>query len=199
MNDLVIWSLLIDPRRPDTIFAGTRPAHIFRSTDAGRTWAQLGATINQTCSGLVYHRVTTLLADPADADCVWAGIELDGIRRTNDLGERWKRRDTGLSSLDIHSLAIVPGKGSGRRIIASTNNDLNVSGRIFGASPKKSTSLTCCSSATATAHPAASARSGDPATAAAVGRKRVSLARRTARSGDSPRMVPIETASTHTA
>jgi photosystem II stability/assembly factor-like uncharacterized protein len=126
MNDLVIWSLLVDPRRPDTIFAGTRPAHIFRSTDAGRTWSQVGATINQLCSNLIFNRVTTLAADPLDADTFWAGIELDGIRRSRDGGGSWTRCDTGLSSQDIHSLAIAT-VGASKRILAATNNDLNVS------------------------------------------------------------------------
>jgi photosystem II stability/assembly factor-like uncharacterized protein len=127
MNKLAIWSLLIDPRQPDTIFSGTRPAHIFRSTDAGRTWAQVGATINQLCNNLVFNRVTTLAADPIDTDTFWAGIEIDGVRKSCDCGETWGRCDTGLSSLDIHSLAIVPAGGLSRRILAATNNDLNVS------------------------------------------------------------------------
>ena len=127
MNNLVIWSLLVDPLRSDTVFAGTRPAHIFRSTDAGRTWAQVGATINQLCSNLVFNRVTTIAADPLDADTFWAGIELDGVRRSRDRGESWTRCDAGLSSQDIHALAIAPIDASSKRILAATNNDLNVS------------------------------------------------------------------------
>lgn len=125
LSRLVTWSLLVSPHDPATIYAGTRPAHLFRSQDAGRTWTQLGATIAQHCNNIVYNRVTTLLADPDDPQGLWAGVEIDAVRRSGDAGETWARCASGLSSQDIHALAIVPGRP--RRILASTNNDLNVS------------------------------------------------------------------------
>jgi photosystem II stability/assembly factor-like uncharacterized protein len=134
MNHLVTWCVLVDPRRPDVLFAGTRPARIFRSTDAGRNWVQLDVAIAQHCDNLVYNRVTTLLPDPNVFDGLWAGIEIDGVWQSSDLGETWSRHNAGLSSLDIHSMVIVPRDGASRCIFASTNNDLNLStdeGRIW--------------------------------------------------------------------
>jgi photosystem II stability/assembly factor-like uncharacterized protein len=45
MNDLPIWSLAIDPVDPNTLFAGTRPAALFRSKDGGQTWIRLDVDI----------------------------------------------------------------------------------------------------------------------------------------------------------
>lgn len=126
LNQLVTWSLLVSPHEPDTLYAGTRPAQLFRCTDAGRSWTQLGASIGQLCNNIVYNRVTTLLADPDDRSGLWAGIEIDAVRHSTDGGDSWVRLETGLSSQDIHGLAIIPGPGA-RRILATTNNDLNVS------------------------------------------------------------------------
>ena len=40
MNKMDVWKIAFDPADPDTIFAGTRPAALFRSTDGGRHWRQ---------------------------------------------------------------------------------------------------------------------------------------------------------------
>jgi len=123
---LVTWSLLVSPHDPETIYVGTRPAHLFRSVDAGRTWTQLAALIAQPCNNIIYNRVTTIVADPQEQHGLWAGIEIDAVQHSTDGGDTWVQRKTGLSSLDIHGLAVVPAP-TGRRILATTNNDLNVS------------------------------------------------------------------------
>ena len=41
MNEMDVWRIAIDPADPDTIFAGTRPAALFRSKDGGRSWQKL--------------------------------------------------------------------------------------------------------------------------------------------------------------
>jgi photosystem II stability/assembly factor-like uncharacterized protein len=127
MNTVVIWSLLIDRRHPETIFAGTRPAHVFRSTDGGRSWIKLPATFERDCKGLIFNRLTTLISDPIDPDTVWVGVEIGGIQMSRDRGESWTTVNNGLSSLDIHGLAIVAGSDQSRRILATTNNDMNAS------------------------------------------------------------------------
>ena len=126
MDDLVVWALLVLPAQPDTIFAGTRPAGVYRSTDGGDTWhdAQLGAQVE--CDVIEYNRITTIIADPLAPRSVWTGVEIDGCWRSDDAGGAWSRHAEGLSSLDVHGLVVVPENGS-RRLVAATNNGVNVS------------------------------------------------------------------------
>jgi photosystem II stability/assembly factor-like uncharacterized protein len=128
LNGLQVWSVLLLPHAPDVILVGTGPSRLFRSEDGGRTWAEPAVRIRQDCPRIVHTRVTTLVADPGEPDTVWAGVEIDGLRRSRDGGRTWQPvGQHGLSSLDIHAVAVVPGDGGGRRLLAATNNDLNVS------------------------------------------------------------------------
>jgi photosystem II stability/assembly factor-like uncharacterized protein len=124
-NGILIWSLLIHPQNPNLIFAGVCPAGIYRSADGGESWVKLSIPLEEACAPIVYSRVTALVADPDDPNAIWAGVEIDGLWRSPDLGETWERLSAGLSSQDIHAFAIVP--GTPRRLVASTNNDLNLS------------------------------------------------------------------------
>jgi photosystem II stability/assembly factor-like uncharacterized protein len=119
-----IWSLLV---RPDLILAGTCPSRLFRSTDGGATWEEPPVQLVQECPRIIWTRVTSLAADPTERDTLWAGVEIDGLRRSRDGGRTWQAVGQGLSSRDIHALAVVPGNGRPKRLIATTNNDVNVS------------------------------------------------------------------------
>jgi photosystem II stability/assembly factor-like uncharacterized protein len=122
-----LWSLLLLPHDPDVILVGTCPSRIFRSADGGRTWEEPPVRIQRECPRIIYTRVTCLAADPVDPETVWAGVEIDGIRRSRDGGRTWERLGEGLSSLDIHALAVVPLDGGRKHLLAATNNDLNLS------------------------------------------------------------------------
>ena len=127
LDGLQIWSLLLLPSNPDVILAGTCPSRLFRSEDAGRTWTEATATMVQHCPRIMNTRVTTLVADPENPAGVWAGVEIDGIRRSRDGGRTWQALGQGLSSLDIHALAIVLNRCRPKRLLAATNNDMNLS------------------------------------------------------------------------
>src|SRR5213075_51016 len=73
MNRLDVWKIAIDPVDPDTIFAGTRPAALFRSKDGGRSWKKLPAAIAEECPNVRIPRVTALTVDPSDHRNVWPG------------------------------------------------------------------------------------------------------------------------------
>ena len=122
---MLIWSLLLHPQNPETILVGTCPPALYRSQDSGKSWEKLSAMIEQDCPPIRYNRVTCLVADPVDENTLWAGVEIDGVYRSRDNGESWERLGTGLSSQDIHGLAIVP--GSPKTLLATTNNDVNLS------------------------------------------------------------------------
>lgn len=127
LNGLQIWSMLLLPHKPDVILVGACPARLFRSEDAGRTWTEATVPILQECPRIMHTRVTTLAADPTEPGTVWAGVEIDGLYRSQDEGRTWRKLGQGLSSQDIHGLAIIPGVGGPKRLLASTNNDLNAS------------------------------------------------------------------------
>jgi photosystem II stability/assembly factor-like uncharacterized protein len=125
LADLQVWSVHIAPGRPDVILVGTRPSALYRSEDGGETWAVAAATLETTCPRILHTRVTTIVTDPNNAELAWAGVEIDGVHASRDGGRAWAPIGVGLSSRDIHALAVVPGPDGGRRLLAATNNDLN--------------------------------------------------------------------------
>src|SRR5262249_18117812 len=109
------------------ILAGTCPPRLFRSADGGRTWTEPAVRFAQECPRIIYNRVTTLVSDPVEANTLWCGVEIDSLFLSRDAGVTWEPRRSGLSSRDIHALAIVSGNGKPKQLLASTNNDLNLS------------------------------------------------------------------------
>jgi photosystem II stability/assembly factor-like uncharacterized protein len=123
VEGLEVWSLWQCPERPEVLLAGTRPSRIFRSEDGGRSWKEARTRMTPDCPRILYTRVTVIVGDPHDPDQLWAGVEIDGIHHSRDGGRSWEPVGSGLSSKDIHSIAVVePG-----RLLAATNNDLNES------------------------------------------------------------------------
>ena len=88
-----VWSVVQDPRDPAIIYAGARPAALYRSTDGGRVWSELAvpgiAKLSEVNMGPT--RVTQILFDPFVADRLWATIEIGGIYRSDDRGLTWTR------------------------------------------------------------------------------------------------------------
>jgi photosystem II stability/assembly factor-like uncharacterized protein len=128
LDGLQVWSVLLAPPRPERMVVGTCPSRLFRSADGGRTWAEARADVVRACPRILHTRVTALAGDPTDPDLFWAGVEIDGVYRSHDGGQTWQPVGQGLSSRDIHALAVMPGRdGRPRRLVATTNNDVNVS------------------------------------------------------------------------
>ncbi len=117
-----IWSILISPHNPKIMVVGACPARLYRTADGGQTWAEASVKMVQDCPRIMFTRVTSLLVDPASGESWWAGVEIDGLYRSQDW-ENWHATGQGLSSRDIHALAWT---GPGR-LLAATNNDLNLS------------------------------------------------------------------------
>jgi photosystem II stability/assembly factor-like uncharacterized protein len=123
MNKMDVWKIAFDPSDPDTMFAGTRPAALFRSTDGARHWDKLRVEMVEECPNVGVPRVTALTVDPADRKIIWAGVEVDGVRRSLDGGETWTRIGGGLNDPDIHDVA-VQASGNAKTVLTSTPREI---------------------------------------------------------------------------
>src|SRR5262249_43989718 len=136
LSGKAIWSVAFDPVQPDTIFAGARPGAIFRSRDGGQTWEQLKAQFADECPNVRFPRVLAMAVDPTDHRVVWAGAEVDGVRRSLDGGETWETTGAAvtpgkigkqLNNPDIHGITVSSGApttvfvSTPREIFASTD------------------------------------------------------------------------------
>lgn len=109
-----VMSVAIDPSDPSTVWAGTEPSAVFRSTDGGDSWEQLtGLTGVSSSDDWAFpprpytHHVRWLEIDPSDPDRVYVGIEAGALVITPDGGETWIDRPEG-SRRDNHTLATHP-------------------------------------------------------------------------------------------
>lgn len=125
LNGLPVWKVTFDPVDPNILFAGTRPAALFRSRDGGQHWQQLTVDLAAECPDVRIPRVTSLVVDPSDHNLIWAGIEVDGVHRSLDGGETWTRIDGGLPIPDIHDIVVSVAKP--KTVVVAANREIFVS------------------------------------------------------------------------
>lgn len=90
-----LWSLGLGD---GAVFAGAKPAALFRSQDAGETWDEVRGlrehpssdSWNPGAAGLVLHSIVT---DPANPARQWVAISAAGVFATEDGGTTWDRRN----------------------------------------------------------------------------------------------------------
>ncbi len=88
---------------PGVVYAGARPAGLFRSADGGKTWSELAALRTHPtaehwspgAAGLILH---TIVPHPTDPNVLWAGISAAGVYHTSDGGESWEPRNAGINA-----------------------------------------------------------------------------------------------------
>jgi photosystem II stability/assembly factor-like uncharacterized protein len=86
---------------PDTLYCGVEPAALFKSTDAGATWALVKGLYDHPHrpqwqpggGGLCLH---TILPDPTNKDRMHIAISTGGVYRTDDGGANWQARNIGV-------------------------------------------------------------------------------------------------------
>ena len=112
MSGSMVWSLAIDPRDANVMFAGTgtpsKPA-IHRSKNAGKSWEQLSVDIAEDCPNVGIPRPTGIAIDPTNPRSVWVGLEVDGVRHSTDGGDTWTKIEGHIPNPDVHSMLVIAG------------------------------------------------------------------------------------------
>ncbi|NVN90125.1 MAG: hypothetical protein HXX11_05920 [Desulfuromonadales bacterium] len=119
-----IISLVSDPSTPSTIYAGTSHNGIYKSTNNGNSWSNIG---------LMGKGLNVLSIDPATPYNIYAGTAV-GVYKSTDGGNSWSQFNTGLPwDAKVTALAIDPNatatiyagvtsaNTSGRGVYRSTN------------------------------------------------------------------------------
>ena len=86
-SDSIVRALLSDPRRPQTVYAGTDMG-LYRSDDAGAKWQLLD---NPMKGSMLW----SLAVDPTDPRVMFAGVgtpSKPGVYRSGDAGKSWEHR-----------------------------------------------------------------------------------------------------------
>ena len=124
MDGLHILQIAQAPHDPDVIYAGTRPAQVFRSGDGGRSWSRCELGNSVECDFINTPRVTSIHFDPLERRTVWVTVEIDGVFRTQDDGATWEKLVDGLKSPDTHNLVFFDDP-DGRIVLCSTEEGLH--------------------------------------------------------------------------
>ena len=104
-------SVLAYPENPHTVYVGSEPSAVFRSDDGGETWEECaGFRAVPESSEWFFHaetrysHVRDLRMAPHDPRCLYAGIEVGGVVRSQDGGESWQQlRGT---NADVHHISL---------------------------------------------------------------------------------------------
>jgi photosystem II stability/assembly factor-like uncharacterized protein len=92
-----VWSLAAGDGR---LYAGVKPAGLFRSDDSGGTWRHVEGLTNHPTrpqwrgggAGLILH---SLVRDAEDEKRLWVGMSAVGVFHSADGGETWEPRNSG--------------------------------------------------------------------------------------------------------
>lgn len=101
LTNSAVLSLLVDPRDPRVLYAGTEGDGVLKSVDGGDTW--LGAS-----AGLAHPVVRALAMSPLSSQVLYAGTWEGGVYRSRDGGASWAPLNEGLGNLYVLALAPDP-------------------------------------------------------------------------------------------
>ena len=119
-----ILNLVIDPRNPSTLYAGTVDAGVFKSTDGGVSWFD-------SSHGLGEAFVQSLAIDPGNPAVLYAGVYKDKLYKTTDAGLTWFSSSSGIQAAAvIYAIAVDP--TSSNRVYIGTRAEGTPSGSPDG-------------------------------------------------------------------
>ncbi|RPJ62148.1 MAG: hypothetical protein EHM23_04205 [Acidobacteria bacterium] len=90
-----------DPLDPQVLYVGYYEKGMFKTTNGGETWSEIGS--------FNMKRIRGFAVDPWDASVIYAGTDGDFYRST-DKGATWYTSGAGLQGSQVYSLAAGPAK-----------------------------------------------------------------------------------------
>ena len=98
---------VFDPSDPDTWYVGGTNG-LLVTNDGGENFAAISGGMAPGGAGGYNAGVTALALKPGSSGVVLVGSEYTGFYRTANAGASWQRRNSGLSSVTVRSLAVNP-------------------------------------------------------------------------------------------
>src|SRR6185369_2374586 len=117
-------ALLIDPSNPDVMYAAAVAGGIWKTTNAGTSWAPLDdflANIAVTCLAFDPSNSTTIYAGTGEGFFNADGVRGAGIFKSTDAGAHWTRLAATISNSDfffVHDIVVSP--ANGQHVYAAT-------------------------------------------------------------------------------
>jgi len=111
-----VWAIAVSAANPHLMLAGAEPAALFRSADAGQSWAPV-PTLRDVPGAEAWGRPTdpngsralAIVLDETRPQHLWVGVEVGGILESSDDGATWMLSLAGRNP-DIHGLARDPAR-----------------------------------------------------------------------------------------
>ena len=115
MADYTVWQVrrAID----GTLYAGTYPAELFKSTDAGENWEKLDSFARVVeeqgwcipVEPTMASQARAIVTDADNPDVLWVGVEVGGIMYSDDAGASWRFNTPG-GNPDLHMMFPHPSR-----------------------------------------------------------------------------------------
>jgi photosystem II stability/assembly factor-like uncharacterized protein len=103
--------VIIDPQNPSTLYAVISGHGILKSSDGGASWSAVNSGLAISTNGDLIYPVNFLVIDPRHPGTLYAGgsgVYRSGVYRSTDGGASWSSVNTGLTTLNVYTLAIDP-------------------------------------------------------------------------------------------
>src|SRR6266545_1673755 len=91
--------LVVNPKIPDTLYAGTLANGAFRSEDGGVTWYPVPIDLGETA-------ITKITVDLTNPSIIYMATAKKGIFKSADNGSNWAPINNGLTVMDIRDIAV---------------------------------------------------------------------------------------------
>ena len=101
--NMQVSALLVDPRASRIVYASTRCAGVFKSTDGGRSWSPANVGLDPQCPSAY-----SLAFDPQAPQIIYAADPMRGAVKSVDGAGHWQVRNNGLVLSLVSSVAVDP-------------------------------------------------------------------------------------------